>query len=125
MLPNNNNYNDLLDIPFNIEREYMRTDIFLHGDKYVIETDLPGINRKDIRIDYENGYLTIGAAKKALKEDINNYLRRERFYGEIKRSFYIGIKNESDIKAIFKDGILEISFPKEEISKNNKGISIQ
>lgn len=119
------NYNDLLDIPYNTEKEYMKTDIFSHDNRYVIEVDLPGINKKDVRVDYDNGYLTISAAKKFLKEDINNYLRRERFYGEIKRSFYIGIKNESDIKAIFKDGILEISFPKEEAGKNSKGISIQ
>lgn len=124
MLPKKN-YDDLLDIPFNFEREYMKTDIFSHDDKYVIEVDLPGILKKDIRIDYENGYLTISASKKALKEDINNYLRRERFYGEIRRSFYIGIKNIKDIKAIFKDGILELSFPKGESDKNNKGISIQ
>ncbi len=119
------NYNNLLDIPFNKEHEYMKTDIFLHNNRYVIEIDLPGINKKDIRIDYENGYLTISISKKTLKEDINNYLRRERFYGELKRSFYIGNKNEADIKAMFKDGILEISFSQNDISKNNKGISIQ
>lgn len=124
MLPKRN-YSDLFDIPFNIEHEYMKTDIFLHDNKYVIEMDLPGINKKDIRIDYENGYLTISVSRKALKEDINNYIRRERFYGEIKRSFYIGIKNESYIKAMFKDGILEISFPQDDIKKNNKGISIE
>ncbi len=123
MLPRKNY--DLLDIPFNMEHEYMKTDIFSHDDRYVIEIDLPGILKKDIRIDYENGYLTISASKKSLKEDINNYLRRERFYGEIRRSFYIGIKNLKDIKAMFKDGILEISFTKEQMDKNNKGISIE
>ena len=124
MLPKRN-YIDLFDIPFNAEKEYMKTDIYVHEDKYIIEIDLPGIDKKDIKIDYENGYLTISMSKKSLKEDINNYIRRERFYGEIKRSFYIGIKKESDIKAIYKDGILEITFPKEEIKKNNKGISIE
>ncbi len=118
------NYNELLDIPYNIEKEYMKTDIFSHDSRYVIEVDLPGILKKDIKIDYENGYLTIGVSRKMLKEDISNYLRRERFYGEIKRSFYIGIKDIKDIKAIFKDGMLEINFPKEDNGKNNKGISI-
>lgn len=118
-------YNNLLDIPYNVEKEYMKTDIYSHDDRYVIEVDLPGILKRDIRIDYENGYLTISASRKMLKEDINNYLRRERFFGEIKRSFFIGNKNESDIKAMFKDGILEVNFPKEDNVKNNKGISIQ
>ena len=58
----------------------------------------------------------IKAVKKVeLKTEV--YVRRERFYGEVKRSFYIGEKKESDIKANYENGILTISFPKEEIPK--------
>ena len=53
--------------------------------------------------------------KVELKTEV--YVRRERFYGEVKRSFYIGEKKESDIKANYENGILTISFPKEEIPK--------
>lgn len=120
-----NDYFDLFDNNYNREKEYMKTDIFEHNNKYIIETDLPGINKEDIKITYENGYLTIKVTKKHLSSNPNTYVRRERFYGEIKRSFYIGIKKESDIKATFHNGILQISFPKEDIPTNtSKNITI-
>ena len=98
-----NDYFPLIDSPLLKEREYM-------------EIDLPGLKKEDILINYENGYLTIKAVKKVeLKTEV--YVRRERFYGEVKRSFYIGEKKESDIKANYENGILTISFPKEEIPK--------
>lgn len=83
---------------------------------YFTLIDSPGLKKEDIIINYENGYLTIKASKKVeLKTEV--YVRRERFYGEVKRSFYIGEKKESDIKANYENGILTVSFPKEETPK--------
>lgn len=120
-----NDYFDLFDVPFTKEKEYMKTDIYEKDNKYIIEMDLPGIRKTDIKINYENGYLTIKATKNILASNPNTYIRRERFYGEIKRSFYIGIKKESDIKATYQEGILQVSFPKEDISdKTAKSITV-
>lgn len=120
-----NDYFDLFDVPFTREKEYMKTDIYEKNNKYIIEMDLPGIRKTDIKINYENGYLTIKAIKTVLNSDPNTYVRRERFYGEIKRSFYIGIKKETDIKATYQEGILQISFPKEDIpKKTSKDITV-
>ena len=113
-----NDYFDLFNIPYNREKEYMKTDIYEKSNKYILEIDLPGISKENIKINYENGYLTISASKNSLSNNPDTYIRRERLYGEIKRSFYIGMKKESDIKAIYKDGILTISFPKEDIPKS-------
>ena len=56
----------------------------------------------------------------------DNYIRRERLYGEVIRSFYIGEKKESDIKASYQNGILTISFPKEELPhKESQNIIIK
>lgn len=111
-----NDYFPLIDSPLLKEREYMKTDIREEVNKYIMEIDLPGLKKEDILINYENDYLTIKAVKKVeLKTEV--YVRRERFYGEVKRSFYIGEKKESDIKANYENGILTISFPKEEIPK--------
>ena len=115
-----NDYFDLFDRTYSREKEYMKTDIFESNNRYIIETDLPGINKEDIKVNYENGYLTIKASKTTMSSNPNTYVRRERFYGEIKRSFYIGIKKETDIKATYKEGILHISFPKEDIQKNSQ-----
>ena len=113
-----NDYFTLLDPPFSKEREFMKTDIREYQNKYIMEIDLPGIKKEEITINYENGYLTLKAIKNTdLKPEV--YVRRERFYGEIKRSFYIGEKKESDIKANFENGILTIAFPKEETLKKD------
>lgn len=128
MLPRKNYYNyfDMLDFPFYKDREYMKTDIYEKDNKYVIEIDLPGLKKENIKINYENGYLTINANQDILKQTNDNYIRRERLYGEIRRSFFIGNKKEADIKALYKEGILTITFPKEEISKkSNKGINVE
>lgn len=112
-----NDYFTLLDTSNIKEKEYMKTDIREYQNKYIMEIDIPGIKKEDIIINYENGYLTIKVSKTVtLKPEV--YVRRERFYGEIKRSFYIGDKKESDIKASYVNGILTISFPKEETQKN-------
>ena len=118
-----NDYFDMFGMPYN--KEYMKTDIYEKEEKYILEIDLPGIRKENIKINYENGYLTITAEKNVLSSSPNTYIRRERFYGEVKRSFYIGIKKESDLKAKYTDGILTITFPKADLSKKEtKNITI-
>lgn len=113
-----NDYFTLVDSPFSKEREFMKTDIREYQNKYIMEIDLPGLKKEDITINYENGYLTIRAVKDTeLKTEV--YIRKERFFGEVKRSFYIGEKKESDIKASYEGGLLTISFPKEESPKKD------
>ena len=89
-----NDYFDIFNTPIPKEREYMKTDIYEFENKYILEIDLPGIKKENIKINYDNGYLTISAEKNTLSSRPDTYIRRERFYGEIKRSFYIGIKKE-------------------------------
>lgn len=120
-----NDYFTLIDSPILKEREYMKTDIREDKKEYIMEIDMPGLNKDDITINYENGYLTIKAVKN-IESKIDNYVRRERFYGEVKRSFYIGEKKETDIKAGYQNGILTISFPKEETPhKESQNITIK
>jgi len=120
-----NDYFSLLDNRMLKESSFMRTDIYEKGNNYIVDIDLPGLKKEDIIINYENGYLTISASKKEENIEKGKYIRQERFYGEVKRSFYIGEKKEADIKATYQDGILSISFPKEEQpKKGSKNIII-
>ena len=126
MLPRRFYFDNALDDLFEDEGAKMKCDIYEKDNKYVIEIDLPGLKKENIKINYENGYLTINANQDILKQTNDNYIRRERLYGEIRRSFFIGNKKESDIKALYKEGILTITFPKEELSKkSNKGINVE
>ena len=109
-----------------IKADTMKCDVYEKGNKNYIEMDVPGYDKKDIDIDINNKYLTIKAKKEEHHEDKDkNYIRRERSYGKVSRSFYIGDIKESDIDAEFKDGILTISIPKEENDKNHKKIEIK
>ena len=92
----------------------MKTDIREDENSYLLEVDLPGYSKDDIKIDITDGYLTINAkVEKEDNEDKKNYVRRERFTGEVSRSFYVGedIK-EDEVKASFKNGILTLEVPK-------------
>ena len=115
-----NNYFNGFDFPMFREYQFMRSDIYELDNRYVIDIDLPGFSKDNIRINYDNGYITISAIKNEEKRSLDKYVRKERFIGEIKRSFYIGDKKEQDIRATYKNGVLNITFPKEELNRKNK-----
>ena len=130
LVPRRNSF-DLLDDFFDDsfftrkEKNLMKTDIRELKDKYIVDVDLPGFNKKDISLSLDNGYLNIKAKTEKNDEhkDEGKYLHKERFYGECSRSFYVGEEvEEKNIKAEFKDGILKVELPKKEISKEEKTI---
>lgn len=126
MIPRRKNEFDLLEEMFRDpfftggETKLMRTDIKEKKDKYLVDIDLPGYEKEDIKIEIEDGYLTIHATTDSQKEEKEDgkFVRKERYVGECSRSFYVGedIKEE-DIKASFKNGTLKLEIPKKEEKK--------
>ena len=109
-----------------------RTDIKDEGEKYVLEAELPGFDKSDIKLDLNGDSLVITAEhsdSKEEKDDDGKYIRRERYSGTCSRSFYVGEDVEQgDIKAKFENGILGIFVPKKEAKpkvEENKYISIE
>ena len=104
----------------------MKCDIYEDKDNYVIEADMPGLNKDDVTVDYNDGYLTIKAEKSSEdKDESKDYIRQERFYGSMERKFYVGDIDESKVSAEFKDGVLKVLMPKETIDKPSKTIEIK
>ena len=104
----------------------MKCDIYEKGGNVHIELDVPGFDKKDIKLDVEDGVLTVEATKNNEHEDKDkNYYRKERVYGSFKRQFNVGNIKENDINAKFNNGVLEISFPKEEKKETKKFIEIK
>ena len=102
------------------ENKLMKTDIKEKKDKYLIDIDLPGYEKDNIKIEIQDGYLTIHASvnKENDEEEKGKYVRKERYAGECSRSFYIGDNiKEEDIKAKFKNGTLTLEIPKKEERK--------
>ena len=114
-------FDDFFDIPMFDRRELrklnnmMKTDVKERDNDYVIDVELPGINKKDVNLDLRDGYLVISAHREHNMNENDkkeNYIRRERSYGSFSRSFYVGNVKEKDIDAKLENGILYIVVPK-------------
>lgn len=107
----------------------MNTDIREKDGNYLIEIDLPGYDKENISIELENGYLNVSAKvdrNNEEKDEKENFIHRERFYGECSRSFYVGDSiKEEDVKAAFKNGTLTLTVPKEEQKRIEEKKTIQ
>ena len=90
-----------------------RTDVLDTGDAFKLEAELPGFDKDDIQVDVENDCLTISAEHKSeKKEEKDNYVKRERFYGSFTRSFDVSGVNVDAIEAAYTDGVLTVTLPK-------------
>ncbi len=114
------------------ENDIMKTDIKEKDGNYILEMDIPGYDKKDVSVKLNNGYITVEAQRNINNDEKGkdgNYIRRERYYGNCQRSFYVGDNvKEKDIKAKFDSGILYIEFPSNKINKqieNGGYISIE
>ena len=90
-----------------------RTDVIDTGAAFRLESELPGFNKEDIKIDIENDCLTISAERKYEdKDEKENFIKRERFYGSYSRSFDVSGINVEGIEAEYTDGVLKLTMPK-------------
>ena len=97
-------------------------DVTETADALIFSLELPGLKREDIDIEMTNDGLTIRGERpySELPEGVR-YLRQERAYGPFQRTFNIGMPIAQDkIKAVYKDGILEVTLPKSEQIKPKK-----
>jgi len=111
-------------------KNLMKTDVRELEHSYELDVDLPGFKKEEVKVELDDGYLTITASKGLDREEKGckgQYIRRERCCGEASRSFYVGQGLEpKDVTAKFEDGILRLSFPKvpEPKQPENRLISI-
>ena len=105
----------------------IKCDVYEENEIYYIEMDIPGYKKNDIKIECNDGVLVVTAEK----SDVNNnessnrkYIRKERSYGKVSRTFNFSDIDEDSIKAQFTDGILKISIPKLEKNQTKKVIEI-
>ena len=90
----------------------MKTDVRENKDSYDVFVDLPGFKKEDVKLDLDNGYLTITANRSEDLDEKDNegrYIRQERCTGSCARSFYVGENlKPTDVAAKFENGILEL-----------------
>ena len=112
-------YDDLFDEMPNLKG--MQCDIYEKDHNYHVEIDIPGYKKDEIKIECHKGTITVKAEKNETTEETGEnkkYIKKERKYGKIERSFYLGDIEEENISAKYENGILEIIVPeKKEIEK--------
>lgn len=115
--------------PLRVDREEMlngawapKVDIFENKDNLVLEAELPGMNRDDFELSFENNMLTLSGERKFEKKtEGDNYHRIERSYGAFTRSFTLPQTVTAEgAKAEFNNGILHVTLPKREDTKARK-----
>ena len=96
----------------------MKVDVKDEGDRYTLEADMPGVSKDNLKVEVANGTLTISAdydEKEEEKGEDDKYVYRERRCGSMRRSFNVEGIREDDITAEFKDGVLKLTLPKQEV----------
>jgi HSP20 family protein len=90
-----------------------QVETFRRDDKLVIRADLPGAKRDDVKVEIENGVLTISGHRASEREETRDeFYRSERSYGTFYRAIPLPEGVESDnCDATFQDGVLEITLP--------------
>ena len=94
-----------------------KTDIKDEGDHYELIADLPGFDKKDIKLDISDDTLTVSAQRHSEHEEKdkkNKYVRCERSYGSYSRSFDLSGVKADEIKAKYENGVLKLTMPKKE-----------
>lgn len=96
----------------------MNADVKEFDQGYEVDLELPGYQKEDVKAELKDGYLTIEAEHNENKDEKNKegkYIRRERYSGHCRRSFFIGEEvTQEDIHAQFENGILKLTIPKVE-----------
>lgn len=102
----------------------MRVDVHEEKDKFVIKAELPGIPKENVKVNVDNGYLSISGEKKEefSNEDKDRQVRRsERRFGKFQRSFRLPDNvNQENMNARYEQGVLTLDIPKTEVKPDTK-----
>ena len=93
----------------------VKADVYEDGDNLVIEAELPGFSKEEIKVQITDNRLTISAQRSEAKEDKNDhYFRRERSVNQACRTFVIEDLDHEKVRASFENGLLKLTVPKPE-----------
>lgn len=119
-------FDDFFASPIFTSENFMKTDIKENEKSYILEVEVPGCKKEDIKMNIEDGYLKISASREAkhVEGDQSRYIRREKAYGTYARSFHVGNLQPEDIQATYDDGELIVIIPKETPEKKDAATAV-
>ena len=117
--------NDFFQTP-SLRSANFRVDVTEEADKYLVEAELPGFNKEDIAVDYEDGKLLIRATHEESEDaDKPNYIHRERRMCSMQRMVYLKDIQADGISAELQNGLLKIALPKEAVAEKKVQIEVK
>lgn len=119
-------FNEPMSTARSLRNDTFKLDIEEKEDEYVIEAELPGVNKDEINLQLNDGQLIISIERQEEEEkEEKNYLHRERRFSSMSRSIYLREAKEEDINAKLEDGVLCIKVPKKENIDKTRKIPIE
>lgn len=105
------------------EAPAIKIDVKEKDRTFVVQAEMPGIRKEDIRVSVDGGVVSIAAERKEEKDvkEGERVLRSERYFGKVSRSFQLG-QDVDDAKATakFVDGVLELTLPKKPTAQSRR-----
>ena len=116
------------DWPFKrtLTHDTFKVDVEDNGNEYLIEAEVPGIDKKGINVELNDGKLMISITRDENSESKKkNFIHRERRYSSMSRSIYLEDAKPDGIKAKLENGLLKVVVPKEEKPNNSITIDVE
>ncbi|HOW22833.1 MAG TPA: Hsp20/alpha crystallin family protein [Sedimentibacter sp.] len=116
------------DWPFRrtLTHDTFKVDVEDNGNEYLIEAEVPGIDKKGINVELNDGKLMISITRDENSESKKkNFIHRERRYSSMSRSIYLEDAKPDGIKAKLENGLLKVVVPKEEKPNNSITIDVE
>ena len=107
-------------------REGFKLDVQRSDKEYLIEAELPGVNKEEVSLDLRDGTLSIAVNREEnVNEEKKNYIHRERRVSSMSRSVYLGDVDANAVSAKLDNGVLKITVPVKTPVDNTRRIEIQ
>ncbi len=104
----------------------IKVDIKEEEDKYLLEAEIPGVKKEQIKVDYDKNYLTISVEQQEeINEEKDHYICRERRMGKTSRTFQAKDIDPDGIEAAYEDGVLKVTLPKSKEIQRKTSIDIK
>jgi len=104
----------------------IKVDIKEEDDKYLLEAEIPGVKKDQIKVDYDRNYLTISVEQQEeVNEEKDHYICRERRLGKTSRTFQAKDIDPDGINAAYEDGVLKVTLPKTKEGQRKTSIEIK
>ena len=116
------------DWPFRrtLTHDTFKVDVEDNGNEYLIEAEVPGVDKKDINVELNDGKLMISITRDESNESKKkNFIHRERRFSSMSRSIYLEDSKPDGIKAKLENGLLTVVVPKEDKPNNSITIDVE